>query len=122
VKSGARLAIYHPPGRIGLKANPFGKDVANLQLYRALATHGGFSRVDLLSNLPVADADVAADLFPDGRPPCQVAGGSVLSTEAAAEGGVLFRGAAGHAPDDRQCADGAGPALGRGHLHLAFGA
>ncbi|AWM78860.1 glycosyltransferase family 4 protein [Phenylobacterium parvum] len=92
MKTGSRLAIYHPPGRIGLKSNPFGKDVANLQLYQALARHGGYGRIDLLSNLPVADADVAADLFPEGRAPCQVAGGSILSTEAAAEGGVLFRG------------------------------
>ena len=92
MKTGSRLAIYHPPGRIGSKSNPFGKDVANLQLYRALAEHGGFSRVDLLSNLPVADVDVASDLFPEGRPPCQLAGGSILSTESAAEGGVLFRG------------------------------
>jgi glycosyltransferase involved in cell wall biosynthesis len=92
VKPGSRLAIYHPPGRIGPKANPFGKDVANLQLYRALARHGGYARVDLLSNLPVADADVAEDLFPDARPPCQVAGGSILSVEAPAEGGILFRG------------------------------
>jgi glycosyltransferase involved in cell wall biosynthesis len=92
VKTGSRLAIYHPPGRIGLKSNPFGKDVANLQLYQALARHGGYGRIDLLSNLPVADADVAADLFPEGRAPCQIAGGSILSTEAAAEGGVLFRG------------------------------
>ena len=92
MKTGSRLAIYHPPGRIGLKSNPFGKDVANLQLYQALARHGGYGRIDLLSNLPVADADVAADLFPEGRAPCQVAGGSILSTEAATEGGVLFRG------------------------------
>ena len=92
MKPGSRLAIYHPPGRIGPKANPFGKDVANLQLYRALARHGGYARGDLLSNLPVADADVAADLFPDARPPCQVAGGSILSVEAPAEGGILFRG------------------------------
>lgn len=92
VKSGSRLAIYHPPGRIGLKSNPFGKDVANLQLYRALARHGGYARVDILSNLAVADADLESDLFPEGRPPCQVAGGSILSTEAPSEGGVLFRG------------------------------
>lgn len=92
MKPGSRLAIYHPPGRIGLKSNPFGKDVANLQLYQALARHGGFSRVDLLSNLPVADADVAADLFPEGREACRVAGGSILSPEPASEAGVLFRG------------------------------
>jgi hypothetical protein len=88
VKPGSRLAIYHPPGRIGPKANPFGKDVANLQLYRALARHGGYARVDLLSNLPVADADVAEDLFPvapaavAARP--QVAGGD----EVRAAGGI----------------------------------
>jgi hypothetical protein len=92
VKPGSRLAIYHPPGRIGPKANPFGKDVANLQLYQALARHGGYARVDLLSNLPVADADIAEDLFPGARPPCLVAGGSVLSVEAPTEGGILFRG------------------------------
>jgi hypothetical protein len=88
----SRLALYHPPGRIGLKSNPFGKDVANLQLYRALARYGGYGRIDLLSNLPVADSDAAADLFPEGRATCQVAGGSILSAEAPAEGGVLFRG------------------------------
>jgi len=92
VKMASRLALYHPPGRIGLKSNPFGKDVANLQLYRALARYGGYGRIDLLSNLPVADSDAAADLFPEGRATCQVAGGSILSAEAAAEGGVLFRG------------------------------
>jgi D-inositol-3-phosphate glycosyltransferase len=92
VKMASRLALYHPPGRIGLKSNPFGKDVANLQLYRALARYGGYGRIDLLSNLPVADSDAAADLFPEGRATCQVAGGSILSAEAPAEGGVLFRG------------------------------
>lgn len=92
MKMASRLALYHPPGRIGLKSNPFGKDVANLQLYRALARYGGYGRIDLLSNLPVADSDAAADLFPEGRATCQVAGGSILSAEAPAEGGVLFRG------------------------------
>ena len=41
-----RLAILHPPGRMGLGANPFGKDVANLQLWQALARHGGYERLD----------------------------------------------------------------------------
>ena len=104
MKPGSRLAIYHPPGRIGPRANPFGKDVANLQLYRALARHGGYARVDLLSNLPVPDAEVAEDLFPGERPPCQVAGGSILSTEAAAEGGGQSGGKA-------QCAPMGGPTM-----------
>jgi glycosyltransferase involved in cell wall biosynthesis len=49
-----RLAVFHPKGELGLPANPFGKDVANLQLFQSLARHGGFSQVDLISMNPVA--------------------------------------------------------------------
>ena len=44
----ARLSIYHPAGRLSLKGNPFGKDVANLQLFQALGRYGGFEQVDIL--------------------------------------------------------------------------
>ena len=88
----SRLAIYHPPGRLGLGQNPFGKDVANLQLYRALANHGGYDHIDFLSNSPGDPALVTEGLFPGGRPTATVATGSVLSPEAPAAAGVLFRG------------------------------
>lgn len=88
----SRLAIYHPPGRLGLGQNPFGKDVANLQLYRALANYGGFEQVDLLSNA-VGDVEaLSAGLFPDGRPVARVTAGTVLSVEAPVAAGTLFRG------------------------------
>jgi D-inositol-3-phosphate glycosyltransferase len=92
-----RLAIYHPKGRVGLKHNPFGKDVANLQLYRALARHGGFSRVDVLSVAPVTDAELTEDLA-DGEP-CATAfkAGSILNAHIAAEAGALFFGQPGMA-------------------------
>jgi D-inositol-3-phosphate glycosyltransferase len=88
----SRLAIYHPSGRLGLGQNPFGKDVANLQLYRALANHGGYDQIDLLSNTAGNPELVSQGLFPDGRPTAKVTASSVLSAEAPLAAGVLFRG------------------------------
>ncbi|HEX5380543.1 MAG TPA: glycosyltransferase family 4 protein [Phenylobacterium sp.] len=88
----SRLSIYHPPGRLGLGQNPFGKDVANLQLYRALATYGGYDQIDLLSNVAGDPEVLSASLFPAGRPAARVTTGSVLSPEAPQAAGVLFRG------------------------------
>jgi glycosyltransferase involved in cell wall biosynthesis len=88
----SRLAIYHPAGRLGLGQNPFGKDVANLQLYRALANHGGYDQIDMLSNTAGDPELITQGLFPDGRPTTKVTTGTVLWPEAAAAGGVLFRG------------------------------
>ena len=88
----ARLAIYHPPGKLGLGQNPFGKDVANLQLYRALANYGGFDHIDFLANA-AGDSDLLTQgLFPDGNPRATVTAGSVLSVEGPVAAGALFRG------------------------------
>ena len=89
---GSRLAIYHPPGRLGLGQNPFGKDVANLELYRALARYGGHEQIDLVSNLPVDDQSLTEAFFPDGRTTAKVVGSSILSPEAPLAAGVLLRG------------------------------
>ncbi len=86
----SRLAIYHPPGRLGLQHNPFGKDVANLELYRALAMHGGFDGVDLLSAVPVTPAQVIEDMGPEvgGR----IRPGVILNQQIPAAAGALLRG------------------------------
>ena len=42
---GMRLAIHAPNLCLSLPDHPFGKDVANHGLYRALATHGGFEQI-----------------------------------------------------------------------------
>ena len=89
---GSRLAIYHPSGVLGLGQNPFGKDVANLELFRALARYGGYEQIDLISNVPMEDQDLTAGLYPMARPVAQVVGSSVLSSEAATAAGVLVRG------------------------------
>ena len=87
-----RLAIFHPPGRLSLAHNPFGKDVANLQLFQALARHGGFERLDVLSLTPATDDEVTQDLFDGASTPTKAAAGSILNQQAAADAGALLRG------------------------------
>ena len=87
-----RLAIFHPPGRFELAHNPFGKDVANLQLWQALARHGGFEQIDVLSVLPVTGAEAAAGLtagYPGGA---RITANSILNQVPAAQAGALIRG------------------------------
>ena len=88
----SRLALYNPAGRVGLGANPFGKDVANLELYQALARHGGFSRIDVLSLRATTEAKLREDLLDDPAAAIQVVPGSILAQQTAAEAGALLRG------------------------------
>jgi glycosyltransferase involved in cell wall biosynthesis len=87
-----RLAIYHPPGRLGLKGNPFGKDVANLELYRALALHGGFEALTVLSLRPGTDEQLAEDLLDGQATTTRLQTAAVLNPQPAAEAGALLRG------------------------------
>jgi len=87
-----RLSIFHPPGRMGLGANPFGKDVANLQLWQALARHGGYAHLDVLSLQPAHPTELAQALF-EGRPTGAKVGTALLAqSDAPTESGVLLRG------------------------------
>ena len=87
-----RLAIFHPPGRLGLGANPFGKDVANLELYRALARHGGFEQLDMLVLQGVSEADARRGLLGEAASALRLTVESALSTAAPAAAGALLRG------------------------------
>ena len=57
------LAIFHPPGRLVDVNNPFGKDVANAALYRALVRWGDFARVDILNQAKVSSNELRKDLY-----------------------------------------------------------
>lgn len=59
----SRLAIYHPSGQFNLVNNPFGKDVANLELFRALAAHGRVGPRSLISQATITDADLRKGLW-----------------------------------------------------------
>jgi glycosyltransferase involved in cell wall biosynthesis len=87
-----RLSIFHPPGRLGLGTNPFGKDVANLQLYQALARHGGFEQLDLVSLQPTTEAEAREALLGGAPSSLKVAVESGVNTAVLAASGALLRG------------------------------
>jgi glycosyltransferase involved in cell wall biosynthesis len=89
---GSRLAIYHPSGSFGLKANPFGKDVANLELFRALARHGGFERLDVMGLRPAPEAEAAQGLLGGAASGPQIATGPIFNQAMVAQAGALLRG------------------------------
>lgn len=88
------LAIHHLGGGLGLGPNPFGRDVANLALYRALARYGGFERLHLLTSVETPVAAMAEAL--QGATPLttQIETGSLLEIGRARQAGTLFRGKA----------------------------
>lgn len=87
-----RLSILHPAGALATKANPFGKDVANIELFRALARHGGFEQLDFLSQRQLAEGDLREALFGEAASATKIAAASVLNTALPAQSGALLRG------------------------------
>ena len=86
------LAIYHPPGRLGLTANPFGKDVANLELYRALARHGGYETLHILGAPGADPAALATGLGVEAGQAPRIGAGVLMEQGLAAGAGTLLRG------------------------------
>ncbi|MBS0331526.1 MAG: glycosyltransferase family 4 protein [Proteobacteria bacterium] len=70
----------------------FGKDVANLELFQAMARHGGFEHLDILSSLNATEAHLREALLDDPSAPIKIARHSVLNTRPAVEAGALLRG------------------------------
>ena len=90
----SRLSILHPRGDMDLKTNPFGKDVANLQLFRALAQHGGFEQIDMLSVVGVTEQHLRETMIADSGSTTRVVPGTALNQVAPKESGALLRGQA----------------------------
>ena len=89
---GGRLSILHPAGVVATKTNPFGKDVANLQLFAALARHGGFDQVDVLTGGGADESTLRAALLGADPSPTRIVKTSMLNTAAPAQAGTLLRG------------------------------
>jgi D-inositol-3-phosphate glycosyltransferase len=90
----SRLSILHPKGDMGLGQNPFGKDVANLELFRAMARHGGFEQIDMLSVAPVTAAHLHEAMIAGSSSTTRVLPGSALNQGPPKEAGTLLRGQA----------------------------
>lgn len=88
------LAIHHLSARVGLGQNPFGRDVANLALFRAFARHGGFERLHLLTPFRIDPAAAHEALSAGETLATEVEYGSLLDQGRMARAGVLFRGKA----------------------------
>lgn len=88
----SRLALYHRAGQFGLGANIFGKDVANLDLFQALARYGDFEEIKVLSPSNATPADVAKGLLGDRASKTRFTVHGLLGMAAAAEAGTLLRG------------------------------
>ncbi len=86
-----QIAIYAPASGLAIPKDAFGKDVANLGLYRALAQHGGFKELALLTAEAIDSQELQNALLPNG-------GGTKLRTSDLLDlyspclSGVLLRG------------------------------
>jgi glycosyltransferase involved in cell wall biosynthesis len=87
-----RLAIYNPNAKLGLGENPFGKDVANIGLYRSVARYGGYDPLTIITHARVSDADLAAAFDPEGVATSRLSGAHVLNQRAIAQSGAVLHG------------------------------
>lgn len=89
-----RACTIFAPGGVGLPASPFGKDVANLGLYQALARHGGFEELSFLLSQAAAPEHLARVLYEDAPQRARIQTASLLNTAQPTASGVLLRGKA----------------------------
>ncbi len=85
-------AIYVGDNPMQQRTNPFGKDIANRGLFRALIEHGPWADQMFLVHNKLDGAALAAKLFGDRPAPKPLHSTSVMNQRAIAERGVLFRG------------------------------
>lgn len=87
-----RLAIYHPAGGAGRGANVFGMQVANVELFQALARHGGLDRLDVLTHVDVTGDQIRDGLLGPQGGTVDVQAASILNQARAKEAGTVLRG------------------------------
>jgi len=85
------LAIYAPAAGLALPDHAFGKDVANLGLYRAMAESGKFDIISFLTAEHLSAEQVQLSLLPNGgRTKLQVS--QILDFCSVSNSGILLRG------------------------------
>lgn len=88
------LALYLPAGTFAASQNPFGRTIANRELYRALALHGGFGKLDfIIQDDATLDTLRSSLSLPEDLPThLGVARRGSQAAVEAASAGVLMRG------------------------------
>ena len=88
------MAIFMPSISFDEVKNPFGKDKANLGLFRAVAEHADFREIFVLSPEPVAEGVLGQALLRGQPSRTRLRSGALVDSRAAAEAGALLRGKA----------------------------
>ena len=87
------LTLFHPPGHVrAMPGNPFGKDIANAGLFRALALHGGYQRLGVLHQSNASAAQLAAEFYPPGSTTSELVTAPLCDTSLPIRSGMLLRG------------------------------
>ena len=89
------LSVFHPAGYLKVPdAKFFGKDVANVGLFSALATHGGYQRINVLHASGAGASELGVQYFPADRSAGVLATGALWDVELPRRSGLLLRGSA----------------------------
>ncbi len=87
-----RMAVYHPAGKAGRGANVFGMQVANVELFQALARHGGLDRLDVLTHVEVTGDQIRDGLLGPEGGTTDIQAALVLNQVRARDAGAVLRG------------------------------
>lgn len=64
-----KLTLYHPPGHVvATRGNPFGKDIANAGLFRALARYGSYQALHVLHQSGATAEQLTLNFIPPAAP------------------------------------------------------
>ena len=85
------LCLFHPKGHLARPANPFGKDIANAALFRALVQSGAFTDVAVLNQAGLTAEQLAAEMAGSATS-VRFAAASIADTTWPARHGALLRG------------------------------
>ena len=86
------LTLYHPAGHLAQPRNPFGKDIANAGLFRALARHGGYAQLAVLNQVGLSAEALSRELFAPAAAAPSLATAPLWDTTLPARTGLLLRG------------------------------
>jgi hypothetical protein len=86
------MAVYHPAGKAGRGANVFGMQVANVELFQALARYGGLDRLDVLTHVEVTGDQIRDGLLGPEGGTTDIQAALVLNQVRARDAGAVLRG------------------------------
>lgn len=84
------LSIFHPAGHLKRPDNPFGKDIANAALFRALVNHGNFKEIAILNQVGLSPEQLIGEVGTSGK--VSITSAALFDTSNPTNTGMLIRG------------------------------